>query len=167
MVYGDKTNNNNKNSCRSRWWWGLNPVWFLKALSSLQSPFPPHFLPSSQYWWNPAWCVFPSTTAQFVYLACLCLSLGQLLQWLQTPSLNSPQGDGCWAGTVAFLFTYPKCIHSLILIPCVFLPLLFHILPIPWIVLSLVISLCCIVGIVESTWVFRTSAFSHVSVLEP
>lgn len=87
------------------------------------------------------------------------------MQWLQTPSLNSPQGDGCWAGTVAFLFKYPKCIHS-VTDPFVFL-LPLHVLPIPWIVLETQSLPCVVVGVVESTWGFRSSAFSHVNVLEP
>lgn len=89
----------------------LNPVWFRLNLSSLQSPYPLISFPPPSTDGTLHGVFFPSTTAQFVYLACLCLSLGQLLQWLQTPSLNSPQGGGCQA--VLLHFTHPKRIYSL------------------------------------------------------
>lgn len=89
----------------------LNPVWFRLNLSSLQSPYPLISFPPPSTDGTLHGVFFPSTTAQFVYLACLCLSLGQLLQWLQTPSLKSPQGGGCQA--VLLHFTHPKRIYSL------------------------------------------------------
>lgn len=121
-----------KNSCRNLLGGvGLSPVWFHRNLSppcSLPAPSSPPLLPVLT---EPCMVCFPSTTAQFVYLACLCLSLGQLLQWLQTPSLSSPQGDGCRAGAAAFLFTHPKCIHSLVLTPFLLLTLTFIFCPSP------------------------------------
>lgn len=131
-----------KNSCRSRWWWGLNPVWFLLKALSLQSPCPPSFPSLFPVLVDPCMVCFPQHHCTICLPSLSVLVPGATVAMAANTFIKQPTRGWLLGGYCCFSFYVPKMHSFSVLIPFVFL-LPLHILPISWIVLETQSFLCC------------------------
>lgn len=101
-----------KNSCRSRWWWGLNPVWFLlKALSSLQSPCLPSFPSLFPVLVDPCMVCFPQHHCTICLPSLSVLVPGATVAMAANTFIKQPTRGWLLGGYCCFSFYVPK-MHS-------------------------------------------------------